>query len=229
MMVKKVSVLGFALVTSLSLTACLQTRQELRGGGGPSTQQTQRAQNQMQQQEQVRSLPPAPVDDQYENQFKELRNRLDILENQLTQSHANATSTLEERQRQNQEMDRRFRAFEEALKNMELQLLGLVKDMHDLKKKDLETSSAVPAKGNFERAEGLFGKKEWQEAILAYESYRDQNPKGKNYAEATYKIGVCFQELNMKDEATAFYNEVVSKFPKSGEAKKANTRLKSVK
>ena len=54
------------------------------------------------------------------------------------------------------------------------------------------------------------------------------NPKGKRYADATYKIGMSFQELKLKDDAKAFYQEVIQKFPKSSEAKKAEVRLKKL-
>jgi TolA-binding protein len=45
---------------------------------------------------------------------------------------------------------------------------------------------------------------------------------------ATYKIGVCFQELGMIEEAKAFYDEVIAKYPKSNEAAKATSRLKAM-
>jgi len=78
-------------------------------------------------------------------------------------------------------------------------------------------------------AEELYEKKQWKDAILSYEKYRSQNPKGKSFASATYKIGVCFQELGMNEDAQAFYEEVISKFPKSKESEKAASRLKKMK
>jgi TolA-binding protein len=35
--------------------------------------------------------------------------------------------------------------------------------------------------------------------------------------------------LGMKDEAKTFYDEVIGKYPNSSDAKKARTRLKSLK
>jgi TolA-binding protein len=40
---------------------------------------------------------------------------------------------------------------------------------------------------------------------------------------------VAFHELGKKDEAKAFYEEVVKDFPKSNAARKAQFRLKSLK
>jgi TolA-binding protein len=78
-------------------------------------------------------------------------------------------------------------------------------------------------------AEELYEKKQWKDAVLSYEKYRAQNPKGKSFASATYKIGVCFQELGMNEDAQAFYEEVLNKFPKSKDAEKAASRLKKMK
>ena len=90
-------------------------------------------------------------------------------------------------------------------------------------------SSSSPRKDAFEIGEDFFEKKEWRRAILSYQKYRDANPKSKKFSDATYKIGVSFQELGLRDEARTFYDEVVAKFPQSAEAKKARTRLKSLK
>ena len=90
-------------------------------------------------------------------------------------------------------------------------------------------ASQAAAKNPFEAAEGRFEAKKWKEAILDYEKYRKANPKGKHFATATLKIGQSFQELGLMDDASAFYEEVVAKFPKSKEATKANSRLKKLK
>lgn len=82
---------------------------------------------------------------------------------------------------------------------------------------------------SFETAQALFDKKNYQEAILKYEEYRKQFPNGRNFSAATYRIGLSFEELGMKDEATGFYEELVAKFPKSKEAERAQVRLKKLK
>jgi TolA-binding protein len=92
-----------------------------------------------------------------------------------------------------------------------------------------EVAEKTSPKDSFQVAEDSFDKKDWKKAILNYNRFRDANPKSKKFAEATYKIGVCFQELGMKDEAKTFYDEVIGKYPNSSDAKKARTRLKSLK
>ena len=95
------------------------------------------------------------------------------------------------------------------------------------------TSSAKKAaasKGddNYQKGEGLYGQKKWKEAIVAYQKYRENQPKGKFYAEATYKMGESFLALGMKDESKSFFEEVRVKYPKSPLAKKAEKQLKSL-
>jgi TolA-binding protein len=91
-----------------------------------------------------------------------------------------------------------------------------------------KTSSGSEGKNPFEVGELKFEQKNWKDAIFAFEEYRKSNPKGKNAAAATYKIGVSFQELGLNEDAKPFYEEVVAKFPKSKEADRARARLKAL-
>ncbi len=211
----RISLLGFVL---LGLTACLQTRQAIREKDTrKETQQVVVTQQQLRAQETSRA-------EEVDGQFRQVNGRLDLIENHLSQlSAANETA------KRSEDGDTRFRAYEEALKKLEMQLIEVSNELKDLKKNEKPALSKGKEPSSFELAESLFTKKEWKEAIVSYQKYRDDNPKGKNYAEATYKIGVAFQELKMKSEARAFFEEVLAKFPKSKEAKKAEFRLKNLK
>jgi TolA-binding protein len=92
-----------------------------------------------------------------------------------------------------------------------------------------EERPASGASGLFEQAEALFAKKAFQDAILKYEDFRKANPRNRRLAEATYKIGLAFEELKSPEEAKAFYEEVVQRFPKTREAEKAQARLRRLK
>ncbi len=48
-------------------------------------------------------------------------------------------------------------------------------------------------------AEVHFKNKEWKKAILSYQKYSEDSPKGKMVAEAKYKIGVSFRPMNFQD------------------------------
>jgi TolA-binding protein len=135
--------------------------------------------------------------------------------------------------------DKKLQAYEDAIRKLEAQVQTLNDEVTKLKETPPPPEAeAAPApasskkgksSGPYEAGEDHFGAKKWKEAIVSFQKYRDQNPKGKNYADATYKIGVCFQELGMKDEAKSFMEEVTAKFPNSKEAKKAAFRLKNLK
>ncbi len=94
-------------------------------------------------------------------------------------------------------------------------------------KKESPTTSASGTA--YDTAQDFFGKKEWKKAILSYQKYVDESSKGKNVADAKYKIGVCFQELGMKEEAMAFYEEVIANYAKAEAGKKAKIRLAKLK
>ncbi len=89
--------------------------------------------------------------------------------------------------------------------------------------------SANAKKDPFSLAEEKYEKKEYKEAILDYERYRKASPKGKQISTATYKIGSAFQELGMIEEARAFYEEAIAKFPKSKDATRAKAKLNKLK
>jgi TolA-binding protein len=116
---------------------------------------------------------------------------------------------------------------------MQEQIGALTAELNAMKAATQESNAGTSASGKkadqFDVAEDLFAKKDWKRAILNYQKFRESNPRSKKVPEAIYKIGVSFQELGMKDEARTFFDEVIAKFPNSAEAKKARTRLKSVK
>lgn len=146
-------------------------------------------------------------------QVEELQHRLHLFEQNNAQG--NLSTKVEG-------LEKRIIAYGETLLLLEGQMnqrLGAIASAPSTPKND----------DPFGKAEALFKKSDWKNAILEFNKYRDNFPKGKNYSEATYKIGVCFQELNMKDEARAFYTEVIEKFPKSKSARSAKYRLNQLK
>ncbi len=55
---------------------------------------------------------------------------------------------------------------------------------------------------------------------------KEKFPKSKRVPVTLLKIAQSFEALGMADDARGFYQELVEKFPKSSEAKKAKARLK---
>lgn len=124
---------------------------------------------------------------------------------------------------------------EDRVKDLE-QALSEMLVQQDLLKKQIQTganmvgssdsrSTAAPVKGDLETADKLFSTGKWSDAVQEFQKYREKNPKSDELPLVTYKIGVCFQELGMKNEARTFYNNVISKFSSSKAAKFAKFRL----
>jgi TolA-binding protein len=187
--------------------------------------------------------PPPQVfqqDDLFE-QMRTLSGRLDNVENQLSQINAAYGAQKDGTTKDRQALEQKFVAYEEALKKLEAQIQAMSDDLKQLRTAPASAPSRTekaekagkpegksPSKA-YEDGESLFKDKKYREAILAYEKYRGSNPKGKFYADSTFKMGVCFQEVGLKDEAKIFFDEVISKFPGSKEAKKAAARAKQLK
>lgn len=215
-------------VLAFALTACLETRE-----------------SQKEQEEKVvlkktlTNLQSSTADinarfQDIEDENRRLNGRVEALEarlQQLTSKNEKSGSSFEAKLKENNEI------YKEEFGKLGAELTQLKEQLaqiRDESRKAAEAKAAAEAARAAEKAkdpwgaaEEKFDKKEWKEAILDYEKYRSANPNGKHIATATYKIGVCFQELGMAEEARAFYQEVVDKYPKSKDAPRAAQRLKA--
>ncbi len=219
------------------LAGCLKTRAEIDAEktGQNQQRQTVAQQNTNRGDPVVREkAPPAGYRfEEVDEQMRNLTGRVDSMENQLSQMQAARQGEKDGVGKDRQALEQKFSAYEDALKKMEAQLTALNEEVAKLKAPPPEPAPVVTAGGKtksiYDQGEELFNAKKWKEAIVDFQKYRDHTPKGKQYADATYKIGVCFQELGMKDEAKAFFEEVTGKYPGSKEAKKASFRMKNLK
>lgn len=225
-MMKKLMIAGLLIST----VGCLQTRSDMREGEQRQVLQTQ-----------VSTLQKSTADvgsrfAELEEQIRFLNGRIEVLENKLASAHneneAIRRNSVESVQNQNQ----KFQIFQEALTKAEQDQMALRAELASLRAEMMAQQSQKAAaaskasnKNAYELGDDHFEKKEYRQAILEYQRYREKNPKGKSFASATYKIGVSFQELGLRDEARSFYEEVVSKYPKSDEARKSKTRLQKLK
>ncbi len=208
-------VLGCCLAMFV-LTGCLKTRSELEG---METQKSNQAQISSAQQSKADSESKLYA---LQDEMRNIMGRLEALERKQSEVTDKGPS--------NQELVEQMKIFEQTIASLKLKIEDLETQLKAPQKLGGETGAGTAAKSTeWDAAEELFNKKEWKNAILKYQAYRDQFPKSPNYAMATYKIGVCFQELKMKEEAKAFYEEVLQKFPKSPTAKKAKFRLNQMK
>src|SRR5690606_30455641 len=118
--------------------------------------------------------------EEIDEQMRQLSGRVDVVENQLAQFNAAHASEKESQMRQRQEIEQRFLAYEEALKKLEAQVLALNEELAKAKADNSKAAAkGKAAKSPMEEGDQLFNQKKWKDAILAYEKYRNKNPKGK--------------------------------------------------
>lgn len=225
--------------TLFLLSGCLQTRNE-------STRQSQ-AYRKKNADNQAAEAEAAPRIDERDELIRALNGRIETLEGQLTQIQREKS----QQQQASSAESQKIAALQESLTKMEAQLQKLEADSNRApapaaKSSDEETlkninvkpsagthsgsgatgaATANKGKTPFEIGEDLFKQKEWKKAILSYQKHVEEYPKGKSVPEAKYKTGVSFQELGLKDEAIAFYEEVIAQYPKTEAGKKAKIRL----
>ena len=214
----------------LSTVGCvgLRTREEVNEM--ESSKQAHSQVNQLQKQKADADNKVVALQDE----LRQLNGRLDMLERRSQEGTGTAAGP------SNTDVIEQMKIFEQQNAAMKMKVEELEAKLAVAQKaqatsavaaveKSVPSSAKEKDKDSYEAAEDHFNKKEWKTAILSYQSYRDANPKGKNYSDATYKIGVSFQELKMKDEAKVFFEEVLQKFPKSPAARKAKFRLGQIK
>ncbi len=208
---------------ALMLSGCLVTRDEIR-----EDQQQPPSQQQVQQADEANRL------DEIDGEIRTLRGRVGDLENNLNTSDADRTNKSAALAERVKALEDRSKIYEDELSKLDSEYLQIAQKVEALRAsydalQQARAKKKLSKKNSYKIASGSFNKKNWKEAIVDYQKYRELNPHGDHYAEATYKIGVAFNKLGMKPEARTFYTEAAQKFAKSKWGKKAVKKLKSLK
>lgn len=211
------------LVLSIVTSGCLLTRTDV-----------EEHQQKKVMQDQVVTLQKSTADSQsrfneVNSELREMNGRMEALENRIQTSNQDRTKTQQLSDQQLAETNKKVMLLQEEVSKLQSQVDQLSGELHAIKSDAATSAKEASGKSGYDQGEEMFTKKEWKKAIFHYSKYRDKNPKSSKYADATYKIGVCFQELGLKDEAKTFYDEVITKFPQSPAAKSAKFRLKKMK
>jgi TolA-binding protein len=224
--VKTLFALG--VVVSMLQAGCLQTRSTMK-----------EAEEKQVLRKQVVSLQQNTADSsarfsEIDEDLRKTSGRIETLDARVTQIKERAEKNDFALEAKIKEQDAKFQAFREEITKLQTEVAE-VKAANQALQTALASGAvssggktAGDSKNPFETGEARFEQKNWREAIFAYEDYRKSYPKGKSFGAATYKIGVCFQELGMNEDAKPFYEEVIAKFPKSKEADRARARLKTL-
>ena len=169
-----------------------------------------------------------------EDDVRKTNGRLEAVETRMQQAQAQSKANSD---KGSQVLDSKMKdndgAYREEFTKLQTQIDTLKAQLDSARATESAASAASAAvnakKDPFAAAEDKYEKKEYKEAILDYERFRKANPKGKQFPTATYKIGASFQDLGMIEEARAFYEEVLLKFPKSKDAARAKAKLLKLK
>lgn len=213
------------------LSSCLQTRSELGSQYQSQVYKKKNSENQSAQQVAPQEEKTPQVDERDEV-LRQLNGRMESLENQVQSLSKENTDTKLLLQQESQKV----LILQDALAQMQNHMppqqttpaasavSAKSSDEKLVKNSSKPTETKTTKKTAFDTAEDQFNKKEFKKAILSYQQYVDEFPKGKFVSESKYKIGASFQELGMKDEALAFFEEVIAQYPKSDAGKKAKIR-----
>lgn len=238
---KRIALLSFCLVLSLSTSACLKTRAQLRETQDDAAKPIGNAP----QPAQVQDVAPAGsyALDEMKTEMTRLNGRIEDLE----RSRQDASGDKDARKEEIKKLETRIVELEQA----QAQLLEAFKKMQDtnvVAAKDpteaFESGKTNFASQNYDaaidnmsaylkspkakvhveeatfiRAESYFALKQYKKAIVDYSKFPEKFSNSRKMPAALLKIGQSFEALGMKDDAKGFYQELVEKYPRSKEAK----------
>jgi len=213
-------------ILAISLSGCLMTRSEIEEAEQRKVVQTQ-----------VSTLQRTNADSQsrfteFNEDLRSMSGKIETLENRLVVMQKEKEKAQSLNDQQLAETNKKVQLLQDEIQKLENQVSFLNQELIKISSGGNATAPSAAAdrkEDHIQLGEESYSKKEWREAILHFQKYRDQFPKGKKYPIATYRIGVCFYELGMKEEAKEFFQEIVSKFPDNPLAKQAKERLKKIR
>ena len=97
-----------------------------------------------------------------------------------------------------------------------------------LRNKSSRRFASLRPKSQFLIGETYFAEGNFQQAAAEYNTVRKKYSRSRYVPNALYKLGMCFEKLNLKDDAKLFYTTVVQEHKKSSVAKSARARLKKL-
>ncbi|HTL12277.1 MAG TPA: tetratricopeptide repeat protein [Bdellovibrionota bacterium] len=237
---KKVVLLCVGLSLACSTGACLKTRAQLKddddSGSMPNQPEAVKPQG-------------GYVVDELKSEITRLTGRVEDLEHQLKEARESAQE--KDKGPNPKDLEKRIGELENAQANMLETIQKMEKNSQSrgggegafekakasFKEKDYEgainhlnvylrDSDADKAEeATFLRGEAYYSLKQYKKAIVDYSKFPEKYNKSKLLPEALWRIGQSFDNLGMKDDASAFYQELIEKFPKNSRADAARRKL----
>lgn len=143
--------------------------------------------------------------------------------------------TIQEDQKEEEEIDRRAIAVDEELKLYDMSLAffheGKFEEAMDGFKQYLKEYAKSDRADNaqFWIGECYMALKQYEQAILSYQEVIKKYPKGNKVPNAMLRQAVAFMEIKDKTSTRLLLNKIIKVYPKSHEAEIARKRLKALK
>lgn len=134
-----------------------------------------------------------------------------------------------ERERLLQDPKTALNEAEAMLKSKPVEARKLLRELDIRYKNDNAYSKKYGAKNQYLIGETYFAEGNYQQAAAVYNTVRKKHPRSKLVPEALYRLGECFEKLNLPEDAKLFYQTVKQKYSRSAAAKKAKKRLAELK
>lgn len=225
---------------SLSFAGCLKTRSQLREDTGGAVPQH------------VETVAPQGgyAMDEMKQEITRLTGRLEAMERSQQDSRGSKNAEVEELrklQTRIQELEQAQMTSIEAIKKLQENLPQA--DNVELYKKGRESLKAkkydeaikffsqylkaqnpeFQEEAIYLRGEAYFSEKNFKKAIVDYSKFPEKFSRSPLMPKALLKIAQSFEALGNKDDAFAFYDQLLEEYPKSPEAKHAKKRPGSKK
>lgn len=184
----------------------------------------------------------------YESQIKELKNRLNAIENFVHIQKETAKEAPKQVEKKQEESKKEQPvAQEEQAPKTEIASTKTAKSRYDaaynmlVKEKKYKESRELfeafikdfPKDQLVENAyfwigETYYSEKDFEGAIVAYENFLKKYPKNQKVPAALYKQALSFIEINDKKSGKLILEQIIEKYPKSPESEKAKAKLAEI-
>ena len=222
--------LVWLVASSLLLSGCLMTREDVS-----EEEEKKKIQSTVQDLQKKK----ADVDnrfDQIEDELRRISGRIEQAEHKGQSGNESQRHEVLAQNKKIEDIVVQMRMLEERIAASDRKVDFLEREWENMRlggttrpEKTQEPSKADSKEALYREGDDALRAKEWSKAAALFEKFRKGSPKSPRVPQATLKIGIAFQELGMKAEAKAFYDEVIDRFPKDPAAKAAQQKLKQLK
>lgn len=241
-----------AIFLSLSLSACVTTRAQLHQDTTPATEENESSvtsETVEPVRKQTRSNSSAAASQNQSGGYAleetramlaSLSGRVDELEQKLSKSGENSEE-FKKLQAKVEELEKKLAApvvvaspasesRDHFASGKEAYSAGRLEDAIQHFEEYLKNpSSDHQEEAIFLKGEAHFRQKNYKKAIVEFSKFPEKFPKSNYGARALMKIAESFEGLGMKEDAKAFYTDLIEKYPRSPEGKAAKKRISGKK